>query len=89
MFKMEIRPVYRREKGRYIMKIYYCNIHANQDTDKFVFQIPVRWEMKAALSVEARTLKDAIQIVNSNEYDLPKGEYVMDPFEIDYDRLED
>ena len=53
------------------------------------FQIPVRWKMRAVMTVNARSLKEAVKIVNSHEYQLPEGEYVEDSYEIDYDRLEE
>lgn len=57
-------------------------------SDSFTFQIPVIWKVRTVLSVPAHSMKEAIQIVNSHEYELPEGEYVKDSFEIDYDRLE-
>lgn len=57
-------------------------------SDSFEFRIPVTWQVKAVLKVTSRSLQEAIQYVNSHEYELPEGEYVNDSFEIDYDRLE-
>ena len=54
-----------------------------------VYKIPVIWKMRSVMSVPARSLKEAVRIVNSHEYDLPDGEYVEDSYEIDYDRLEE
>ena len=53
------------------------------------FQIPVIWKMRTIMSVNAHSLKEAIKVVNSHEYQLPEGEYVEDSYEIDYDRLEE
>ena len=53
------------------------------------FQIPVIWKMRTVMTVNARSLKEAVKIVNSHEYQLPEGEYVEDSYEIDYDRLEE
>ena len=53
------------------------------------FQIPVIWKMRAVMTVNARSLKEAVKIVNSHEYQLPEGEYVEDSYGIDYDRLEE
>ena len=53
------------------------------------FQIPVIWKMRTVMNIEARSLKEAVKIVNSHEYELPDGEYVEDSYEIDYDRLEE
>lgn len=53
------------------------------------FQIPVIWKMRAVMTVNARSLKEAVKIVSSHEYQLPEGEYVEDSYEIDYDRLEE
>lgn len=57
-------------------------------SNSFEFRIPVTWQVKAVLKVTSRSLQEAIQYVNSHEYELPEGEYVNDSFEIDYDRLE-
>ena len=43
----------------------------------------------AIIPVSASSLKEAFQLVNTLEYDLPEGEYVEDTYEIDYDRLEE
>lgn len=58
-------------------------------TEYFTFKVPVKWKMRTIMKIPARSLKEAIQIVNSQEHDLPEGEYIDDSFEIDYDRLED
>jgi len=52
------------------------------------FRIPVKWEMQVIMDVYADSLKQAVQIINRKDYDLPNGEIVNDTFEIDYDRLE-
>ena len=57
-------------------------------SDSFTFQSPVIWKVRTVLSVPAHSMREAIQIVNSHEYELPEGEYVKDSFKIDYDRLE-
>ena len=59
------------------------------DTEIYPFKIPVIWKMRAVIPVNARSLKEAVKIVNSCEYELPKGEYVEKSYEIDYDRLEE
>ena len=71
------------------MKIVKRYISAQQEVDAFTFQIPVTWQMKTVLSVDAYSLEEAIQIINNHEYELAKGELVTDSFEIDYDRLDD
>ena len=67
-------------------KLVLDNINAS--SEKNIFEIPVRWQMRTILRVSADSLKTAIQRVNRQEYDLPDGNYVDDTFEIDYDRLE-
>lgn len=57
-------------------------------SETFMFKIPVIWKTRAIISVTARSMKEAIQFVNSHDYELPEGEYVKDSFEIDYKRLE-
>ena len=54
-----------------------------------IYRIPVTWQMRAIIPVSASSLKEAFQLVNTLEYDLPEGEYVEDTYEIDYDRLEE
>jgi len=52
------------------------------------YDIPVKWEMEAVLSVPAYSLEQAIKYINRKEYSLPEGTLVADSYEIDYDRLE-
>ena len=69
------------------MKRIFRPIYA--DTEIYAFKIPVKWEERTVMNIEARSLKEAIQYVNRKEFEMPDGEYVDDSFEIDYDRLED
>ena len=64
----------------------YSPVYANEE---FIYRIPVTWLMRAIIPVSASSLKEAFQLVNTLEYDLPEGEYVEDTYEIDYDRLEE
>lgn len=62
----------------------YSPVYANEEV---IYRIPVTWQMRAIIPVSASSLKEAFQLVNTLEYDLP--EYVEDTYEIDYDRLEE
>lgn len=59
------------------------------------FKIPCSWEVYAYYEVEADSLEDAIDIVESgrigyNGFALPKnGGYVEDSFQIDHDIVEE
>ena len=64
----------------------YSPVYANEEV---IYRIPVTWQMRAIIPVSASSLKEAFQLVNTLEYDLPEGEYVEDTYEIDYDRLEE
>jgi len=57
-------------------------------TEPTIFDIPVTWQMRDVMSIPANSLKEAVRIVNEQEYDLPVGRYVEDSYEIDYERLE-
>lgn len=70
------------------MKKYVHSVFASTEENS-IYNIPVIWQMRDVLSVPARSLREAVRIVNSQEYDLPQGEYVEDSYKIDYDRLED
>lgn len=70
-----------------IMKKYLRPVYASSEAG--IYKIPVVWKMRAVMSVPACSLKEAVRIVNSHEYDLPAGEYVEDSYKIDYDRLEE
>lgn len=70
-----------------IMKRIFKPIKAS--TEANTFNIPVKWEMRAILPVPARSLKEAVKIINNKDYKRPEGEYVDDTYEIDYDRLEE
>ena len=52
------------------------------------YDIPVKWEMRVVLQIQAYNLKDAIQRANKKEFSLTEGEYVDDSYEIDFDRME-
>lgn len=64
----------------------YSPVYANEEV---IYRISVTWQMRAIIPVSASSLKEAFQLVNTLEYDLPEGEYVEDTYEIDYDRLEE
>ena len=64
----------------------YSPVYANEEV---IYRIPVTLQMRAIIPVSASSLKEAFQLVNTLEYDLPEGEYVEDTYEIDYDRLEE
>ncbi len=56
--------------------------------DKIAFLIPVKWENTSTLRVYADSLKEAVAIINRQEFELPDGDLVPDSFKIDYKRLE-
>jgi len=56
--------------------------------ETFTFEIPVTWKMRDVFTISANSLKEAVQIINRQEYELPPGQYVPDSFEIDYKRLD-
>lgn len=68
-----------------MVKIFHP-IYANEEV---IYKIPVTWRMRAVIPVSACSLKEAFQLINTLEYDLPEGEYVEDTYEIDYERLEE
>ncbi len=70
------------------MKILRQIINAAANVPYITFSIPVKWKMQAMMDVTARSLKEAVDILNRQEYELPPGELVPDSYEIDFDRLE-
>ena len=55
---------------------------------KKVYRIPVGWQMYGWLTVEANSLKKAIEIAENDETPLPDGHYVEASFEIDNQLIE-
>ena len=48
------------------------------------YDLPVYYEMKGFIQVEAESLDDAIDIAKNklNDYPIPEGDYVEDSFEL-------
>lgn len=54
-------------------------------TPKKTYKIPYSWEVYGKAEVEADSLQDAIDIVESDEFPLPQGDYVDASFRVDHD----
>lgn len=51
------------------------------------FKIPVYWELKGVVVVEAEDIDEACSIVKSDDTPMPTGYYVEDSYMIDWDVL--
>ena len=49
------------------------------------YKIPCSWEVYGQAEVDADSLQDAINIVDSDEFPLPQGDYVDASLRIDHD----